>query len=100
MKNSSMKEYTFYASIVPPGENIRVFGIRPNNYNSRISQIKEMVDIAKKDFPGLTDNDIKVVLYIEDQWRFQTRIEWSQSSNIKFPEKYKLQRLEPLFNGK
>lgn len=58
-----MPNYTKYASNVPEGSNIRVFGIRPNNYSSRLTQVQEMAGVAKRYFPELEDGDIRVVAY-------------------------------------
>ena len=77
----------------------RVFGIKTNTYSSSIPLIMNMVEIAKHDFPGLTDEDIHVVAYDGDRWKRQMGIEFSININHPVPEDYKTVILEYVFAG-
>lgn len=37
--------------------------INTNNYSASIASVNAMADVAKQDFPNLTDNDIDVVVF-------------------------------------
>lgn len=63
--------------------------IRNPNYGSPLNWFTEAANIAKADFPELTDNDIKIVQYGGSYYKGTFGIEFTLPDMYEAPEGYK-----------
>ena len=68
-------------------EKAKICVVRKNNYDGRLSNLLNMFELAKKDFPDLLPQDVTVQKYGGNTHRRQYGIEFEMHGEV--PAKYK-----------